>query len=317
MAWRRAPARTRSIRLWQLSLAAVILVAGLVIVVLAPSLLAEPTTVAGVVVILALTVVTLLVPWHRVPRAGVLIVPFVDILAIGLLAYGGDVWFAFLWVFPLAWCASHFRARAMAAALVLVAVIVAIDALAHDPDELSTLRFLVVLLSLTFISLTIHFGARRTREFTHLLRRRTAELEDSLDRVRVQRRRTRQLLDSLDSAVARVGPDGRLLAVNDTYVRLYGVDRADLSRPPTSVEYDARGGTALHAHERPAARAARGERLRDERLWLFDADGVWHVVSASTRPLAAAADDTATTLLVVRDITETVETEAARRSESF
>lgn len=307
-------ARTRSIRLWQLALAAVIVVAGLVIVILAPSLLEAPTTAAGVVVILALTVATLLAPWHRFGRGVVLIVPFIDILAIGLLAYGGDVWFAFLWVFPLAWCASFFRARWVVAALALVAVIVAVDALARGLDEFSTLRFLVVLLSLTFISITIHLGARRTRAFTRLLRRRTAELEDSLEHVRAQRRRTRQLLDGLDSAVAQVDAEGRLLAVNDAYVRLYGVERADLSRPPTSVEYDSRGGAALPASDLAVARGARGERLHDERLWLFDADGAWHVAAASTRPLTGSIDEPATALLVIRDITDAVEAEAARRS---
>ena len=64
-----------------------------------------------------------------------------------------------------------------------------------------------------------------------------------------------QVLNGLDSAIARVDHDGRLLGINDAYVSLYGMDVRDSTRPSTSVEYDARGGTALREADRPAARA--------------------------------------------------------------
>lgn len=306
--------RTRSIWLWQLSLSAVVVVLILAVLVLVPDLLATPTMGAGVAMILALTLVTMVVPWHRASSTLVGLLPLADILAIGLLTFGGDLRFGFLWVFPLAWYASHFRLAWMVSALALVAAIIVFDALTHSPSPFSTLRFLVVLLSLTFISITIYNSARRSAAFTRLLRRQSERLEATLERVRAQERRVNQVLNGLDSAITRVDRDGRLLGVNDAYIALYGIDHRDTSRPATSVEYDDRGGRALRENERLAARAARGEIFSDERLWLYDAEGRWHILSASTRELVSGPVEPDTTLLVVRDVTEAVETENARRS---
>lgn len=310
----RAGARTRSIWLWQLSLAAVVVIVTLAILVLMPALMAQLSIAVGVVTILAMTIAALFVPWDRLGNAAVAVLPIADILAIGLISFGGDLRFGFLWVFPLAWFASHYRLAWMVAALSLVGAIIVGDALAHAPNDFNTLRFLVVLLSMTFISITIYNSARRSRAFTRLLRRQSERLEATLQRTRAQERRVNQMLNGLDSAVARIDREGRLLGINDAYIALYGIDARDPSRPPTSVEYDERGGTALRAQDRPAARAARGELFSDERLWLFDAEGRWHIVSASTRELVHGPAESETTLLVVRDVTEAVEAESARRS---
>lgn len=311
---RRSGARTRSIWLWQLSLAAVVVVVTLAILVLAPQMLGDPTTAVGVALILIVTVVTLTVPWDRVGSTAVALVPLLDIFAIGMLAFGGDLRFSFLWVFPLAWFASHYSVAWMIGGLTIVAGIILLDVFTHTADPFSTLRFMVVQLSLTFISITIYSSARRTAAFTRLLRRQSQRLEVTLERVRAQERRVNQVLNGLDAAIARVDREGRLLGINDAYISLYGIDPRDASRPPTSVEYDERGGTALRRNERPAARAARGELFSDEQLWLFDAEGRWHIVSASTRELVHGPAEPETTLLVIRDVTETVEAEAARRT---
>jgi len=202
----------------------------------------------------------------------------------------------------------------MITGLGLIAAVIVVDALTHAPSAFSTLRFLVVLLSLTFISITIFNSARRSRAFTRLLHRQSQRLEATLGRVRAQERRVNQVLNGLDSGIARVDREGRLLGVNDAYISLYGIDPRDTSRPSTSVEYDERGGTALREHDRTVARAARGEIFADERLWLFDSEGTWHVVSASTRELVHGPAEPETTLLVIRDVTDAVESENARRT---
>ncbi|WP_448232038.1 hypothetical protein [Microbacterium lacticum] len=105
----RTSPRSRSIWLWQLSLAAVIVILTLAIVVLAPEQIAAPTTAAGIALILVFTVMALILPWDRIGRATIAVLPLADILAIGLIAYGDDLRFGYLSVFPLAWLASHFR----------------------------------------------------------------------------------------------------------------------------------------------------------------------------------------------------------------
>lgn len=310
----RTSVRTRSIWLWQLSLAAVVVVLTLAILVLQPGMLSEPATAIGIVWVLALTVIALVIPWEHVGRTGTSLLPIGDILAIGMIGFGQEIQTGYLWVFPLAWFASHYSRAWLAGAIGLVAAIVTVDALTHDPGPASALRIVVLLLSLTFISITIYITAQRSRAFTRLLRRQSARSEATLDRVRAQERRVNQVLNGLDSGIARVDAEGRLIGLNDAYVTLYGLDPRDTSQPGSSVEYDARGGTALRESDRPVARAARGEIFSDQQLWLFDAEGRWHVLSASTRELVRSSSEPRTTLLVVRDVTEAVEAESARRT---
>ena len=79
----RTSVRTRSIWLWQLSLAAVVITLALSILVLKPDALGALSTAIGVVTTLALTVIALVIPWDRIGRGGAAVLPFADIIAIG------------------------------------------------------------------------------------------------------------------------------------------------------------------------------------------------------------------------------------------
>ncbi|MFX7825065.1 hypothetical protein ABTK20_21950, partial [Acinetobacter baumannii] len=74
------------------------------------------------------------------------------------------------------------------------------------------------------------------------------------------------------------------------------------------MEYATLRGEPLPEADRPFARAARGEQFEDERVWLFDAQGDWHALSASTRRLVSS-DEPESTLLIVHDITALIEAE--------
>lgn len=310
----RISARTQSVWLWQLSLAGVVVLIALVTLTIAPELFANATTATGVALVIAMTVIAMVTPWDRAGRTVVALIPLADVLAIGLMAYGSDLRFGFLWIFPVAWFATHYSVRWLCGILTLIAAIIVVDALTHDPSAFSTLRFVVILVSLTFLGITIHTGTHKTRAVTRLLRRQSARLETTLTRVRAQERRVNQMLNGLDAAIARVDQDGRLLGANEALLSLYGLDKRDTSRPGSSVEYDVKGGTALREQDRPFARAARGEHFSDYRLWLFDAEGTWHALTASTRELAHAPTEPETTLLVITDITDAVGADDARRT---
>lgn len=310
----RISARTQSIWLWQISLSGVVVLIALVVLALAPELFTRATMAAGVGLVIVMTVVVMVIPWDRVRRSVVALIPIVNLFAIGLMAFGSDLRFGFLWIFPVAWIATHFSVRWLCGILALIAAMIVVDALLHEPSAFSTLRFVIVIVSLTFLGITIHTGARKTRAVTRLLRRQSSRLEATLTRVRAQERRVIQMLNGLDTAIARVDREGRLLGANESLLSLYGIDRRDTTRPGTSVEYDVQGGSALREQDRLFARAARGELFDDYRLWLFDAEGTWHALAASTRELAHAATEPETTLLAIVDITDAVGADDARRT---
>jgi signal transduction histidine kinase len=304
--------RTRSIWLLQLVLAASVVVTVLAVQALEPSLLAVWTFSAGVGVIIALTAASLVIPWRRLPRSVIMLVPFGDLIGVSFLAFDSELRFGYFWVFPITWIATHFALAALLTALGMVGVVIVVDATLSGLGADSAIRLMVVLLALTFIGLTTFLGARQNRAFRQLLRRQAARLQGTLSRVSGQERRVSQMLNGLDTGIARLSGSGEVLALNDTYVSLYAIDRDDPKRPGGAVEYSALRGDPLPESDRPFARAARGELFEDERVWLFDARGGWHALSASTRRLTPSSDEPESTLLIVHDITALIEAERAR-----
>lgn len=304
--------RTRSVWLLQLVLAASVVVTVLVVQALQPTLFGVWTFSAGVAVVIVLTAVALVVPWQKLPRSAVMLIPFGDLIGIGLLAFGSELRFGFFWVFPITWIATHFALAALVTALGSVGVIILIDATINGPNAFTAMRLIIVMLSLSFIGLTAFLTARQSRAFKQLLRRQASRLQGTLQRVSGQERRVSQMLNGLDTGIARLSATGEVLALNDTYVALYAIDRDEPKRPGGSVEYAALRGEPLPESDRPFVRASRGEQFDDERVWLFDPQGEWHALSTSARRLTPSTDEPESILLIVHDVTALIDAERAR-----
>lgn len=295
-------ARTRSIWLTQLVLAASVVMIGVLVLVLQPEAYSLWTFTVGMLTLIAVTIATLAVPWSWLPRHAVLAVPVIDALAIGLVSNDTELRLAFLWAFPVMWVAMHFRVAYLAGMLALIGVILLVQSAAAPTSQVA-LRAFIGLLSLTFIGITAHLAMRQTRALRRLLRRQAGRLTVALGRASSQERRTLEILNGVDTAVARVSRSGEVLAVNDAYERLYGLDPLDRSLPAKSVEYTELRGMPVPPSARPFARAARGEIFSDYRVWLFTPTGEWRVLSVTAKPLDAPDEDEGSTLLVVHDVT--------------
>ncbi|WP_172825562.1 sensor histidine kinase [Microbacterium pygmaeum] len=304
--------RTRSIWLRQLTLAAVVVVIAVVIAVISPVAFAEPLMLVGIGTLMAVTAATLFIPWGSASPTLIAAVPFADVIGIGIMAFGGDLRMSYLWVFPIAWIAAHYTLVWMISALGLIAAIMVVDGIVHFGNSASVARFVIVLLCLTFIGITIFSTARQTGAFKRLLRRQARRLQYTLDRVSAQERRVTQTLNGLDLAVARVNADGELLSANDAFLALYARDREDPNDPGLAVEYAGFRGEALRDAQRTITRAARGDVLDDERVWLYDPNGQWHTLDITTRPLTAADGEEQSTLIVAQDVTELMRAQRRR-----
>lgn len=294
--------RTRSIWLTQLVLAASVVLLCVLILALDPHLFAQWTFSVGMLALTLLTLATLAIPWSNLPRSAVLTIPFLDAVAIGFVTTGTDLRFGFLWAFPVMWVGMHFRVVYLGVMLALIGGILLVDS-ALAPSDQAALRIFTVLLTLGFIGITAHLAMRQTHALRRLLGRQADRLTVALNRASAQERRTSEILNGVDTGVARLSPSGDVLAVNEAYARLYGLDPLDPSLPARSVEYTELRGMPVPPSARPFARAARGERFTDARVWLFTPDGEWRVLSVTAKPLAASDDEDASTLLVVHDVT--------------
>jgi two-component system, OmpR family, phosphate regulon sensor histidine kinase PhoR len=266
----------------------------------------------GVAIIFLTTILALVLPWSKLPRDLVLILPYGDVLGVASMTLGSDMQFAFFWVFPVIWIATHFRIGALIAVIAAIAVGVLVDSAVSGANDTVALRLMIVTISLLFIGLTTYFTSSQTRAFKQLLRRQAQRMQDTIHRVSAQEQRVSRMLNGLDVGIARIGPDGDVLAINDTYIELYGIDREDYTRPARAVEYSALRGDALAELARPLSRAMRGELFEDERVWLYDAAGAWHALAVTTRPLDGVDGEPASTLLIVHDVSDLIESELAR-----
>lgn len=307
-------ARTRSIWLTQLVLAASVLITAILVMVLEPALFGRWNFLAGTIAVVVITLATLGVPWSRLPAAAVLAVPFADALAIGLMSSGMDLRLGYLWGFPVMWVGMHFRATALAAMLALIGLVLLVES-ALQTGTMAALRAFVVLLSLTFIGITAHLALRRTRSLRRLLRRQAGRLTATLNRHSDQDRRTTEILNGIDTGIAHISDSGAVLAVNDAYSRLYGLDPLNPTLPARSVEYTGLRGMPVPFSERPFARASRGETFSDASVWLFTAGGEWRALSVTAKRLAARGDEESSILLLVHDVTAL--TYAERERERF
>ena len=295
-------ARTRSIWLTQLVLAASVVIISVLVVALEPSLFGAWSFVAGVLAIIVLTVTTLALPWEDLPKESVLAIVFLDTVAIGVMASHTELRFGYLWVFPVMWVAMYFPATVLGGVLATIGVILLVDSTA-DPSSTSALRIFIVLLSLGFIGITAHLAMRQMRALRRVLQRQGRRLAETLERRSEQERRTHEILDGVDAGVARVSLSGSILMVNDAYARLYGLDPLDASLPAKSVEYTGLRGMPVPLSERPLARAARGEIFTDARVWVFTGSAEWRVLSVSSKRLSGSAREDASMLLLAHDVT--------------
>lgn len=295
--------RTTSIWLTQLVLAASVVSITVLVAALQPEMFGTWTFMAGIVAVVAATLFVLAAPWEKWGPTAVLIVIFVDTVAIGLVASNSQLRLGYLWVFPVTWVAMFFPLTALAGVLGTITAILILDAAASVTTSASVLRVFSVLLSLAFIGITAHLALRKTKALRRLLQRQALRLSETLARRSEQERRTSDILNGVDVGVARISLTGSVLMVNAAYARLYALDPLDHTLPPRSVEYSAQRGMVLSPFERPIARAARGETFSDQRVWLFTPAGEWRVLSVDSKRLAASAREDASMLLVAQDVT--------------
>lgn len=310
--------RCRSIWQWQLILALTTVTVAAGAAFLTPALFNEWAFSAGLLTIVAVTAISLGVPWHRIGASGVLVLPVVDAAAVGLLASGANPLLAFLWVFPVAWVATYYSAYALVAILSLVGVssLVRVFLVGITPQEV--INVVILMITIGFVGIIMHVGRARNRASKQLLRAQSMRNGHALRRVTEQKARNQQLVDSLDVGIARVREGGVIEMSNRTFRTLFALDEHAPFQPAAAVEYRSRGGAPVPATETTLARASRGELFSEELVWLFGVDGRWRALNTYTRVVEEDQPASEGILLLVEDVSAQVDPrsnqEATRRT---
>lgn len=308
--------RTPSIWRWQLIFTGGIVAVAVMIAAFSPSTFATPLVVVGFGLVVIVTLATIVIPWDRLPASASIALPMLDALAIGFTSAAPDIRLGFLWVFPVTWLATYFTMAWVFTGIGLISVsLIVFGNHPGDPAHMM-LRVLVVVITLGFLGTTVRIGMQRSRAARRLLERQSEQVNRAATRAETHQQRVVQIIDVLATALVAIGHDGVIQRMNDAYRTLYGRDRFGANLPSPAVEYDDRRGEPLPPDQTVLARAARGESMQDERVWLYDTVGRWRALHVSTQPLAGRSDARRTTLVIIDDVTDALEAAEERRTVS-
>lgn len=305
----------RSVFLSQLLLAGATLVLVVVAMVVRPLTLFSPPYFFGVVLIFFTTGLAAAVPWNRVAKGWIALLPILDILAIALLRQADPLLgTSLLFVFPVIWMSTHFRLRGAVASVALSSVLVwagaTVDIIRSGGGDMLTLA--VVPITLTFVATTTYSTTRRAAAQRDLLTHQSGLFETALQRSRRQERTLDEIFNSVDFGV--VGFDGmaRPTFINRAQREMLARFSPDSGQAAGIVVYMDDRVTPYPEHDRPYQRAVRGESIDRVTVWLGEpgTQQAAHLVSA--RPILDDNGDFDGGVMVSRDVTAEIRAIQAR-----
>jgi two-component system phosphate regulon sensor histidine kinase PhoR len=305
----------RSVILSQLLFGVAFVVVIFTMQVFAPELVAHPLALLGIVGAFVVTGVTISVPWHRLPRATVMLVPVVDILVIGLIRIGEPTsGVGLLWVFPTIWLASYFGLRGAVLAVGLPAMLTWMSEIlsgrVFTPESLPAI--IVLPIALLFVATSSLLTSRRASAQRALMRTQALQLERALRRAKRQEALLAEVLNVVEFGVVRVWRDGRGAIMNRAYGRLYDLDVSDLDAARDAVLLAEDRATQLTGAELPLNRAIAGEEFENVITWTTAGNGDLRAVAVTARSLFDEAGEFDGSVLVARDVTAELRAVRAR-----
>lgn len=297
----------RSVILSQLLFGAVVVVFTFTLLVFVPESAARPLVLAGVGVAFVVTGVTVVIPWHRLPRDLVMLVPVLDIVAVGLMRLGDPAsGVGLLWVFPTLWLASYFGLRGAVVAVSSSATLVWISEIVMGPRAVTagSIPGVVLLpIALLFVATSAVLTSRRTSAQRVLLRTQAGQVERALRRAHRQESLLAEVLNAVDFGVVRLDREGHGAVMNTAYARLYRLDMAEPDAGRLGVAFAEDRVTPLSLDELPFNRAARGDEFDNVITWIPRGGAELAAVAVTARRLYDGDNEPDGSVLVARDVT--------------
>lgn len=299
----------------QLTFAAVLL-AIFVMMLVFESTWGSPLLLFGAVVVTFLSSgVSVLVPWHRLPRRWVMVLPLLDIAVIAALRFDRpDLEFGLLWVFPVIWLSrSHGRFGAvLGVAAVWVSVWFELLFRGLPLSATSIPTFLLLPLVIAFVATSSHFASRRSSAQRALLRKQAELLEGALAHSRSSAELLVQVLDTVDFGVIRIDPAGQITLINQAQSQMpLGLDSSagpSRTAPPLADE----AATRLAPDDSPLQRALRGEEFEAVTVWAGEAGTKRSAFQVTARHLKTTDGHYEGSVVVSRNVTAELSAVRAR-----
>ena len=264
---------------------------------------------AGFLLTVALTVATVVVPWHRLPRVAVGIIPVLDILALGLLRLDdrGSAAAAAI-VVPGLWLARQFGKRGAVTVCVAGLVLMGLPSVLYlGASGVNLSRSLMVPLVAGWVALAVASGLEKINAAYADAAERRAELALAMHTIDEQRRFAEAILDTVDVGLVLLDSSGAYRTLNRRHVdfmRLAYPDGHGGLAGQLGHVYAPDGVTALTRHEMPTYRAAQGEEFHDCRIWVGEDPLARRALSVSARAVRGKDGTFAGAALAYKDVTD-------------
>lgn len=273
----------------------------------------------------ALLLACLLVPWQRFGPLASLVIPVLDLAAIGLSRVAAAEvvpGLGVLSVLPVVWIAAS---QLSPAAIVSVSFLGPLLAglpwcFAAGPEDSPGRSATVVLLALMTlaVALAMQFVRAQLRRQQRRVEAKEAELQALLAESRERERLLNTILDTVDVGIVAIGADGRRLLTNSWQARLEASAATAGPAGPGDPGWEEQllltgrdQATPLPPGRRPLRRAQQGESFADHLVYFGEAPGS-RVVSTGARPLKDDDGGFGGAVVVYNEVTGLVNALAAK-----
>jgi signal transduction histidine kinase len=252
------------------------------------------------------------------PERWTILVPALDIFALGLMRVVGQSTVDIALLFPAIWLGLQFGRRGVVVTVGTVLASFAPAFLIRDPSphergEMAQVLLLSVLCSLV-VAMTAELWQTKVVEAAEAQRMLERAVADSAE----QRRFNEAILNSVDVGLLALDAQGRVHSMNprhQRYMELAYPDGHDGSADQKGYTYAADGFTELAREELPTWRAVHGETLRDYLIWVGEDPGMRRAFAVSVSPFFTPEGDFDGAVLAYHDVTELMT--AARLKDEF
>ncbi|MFC9353646.1 sensor histidine kinase [Arthrobacter sp. NPDC057013] len=304
----------------QLPLSITVLLVVAAAAVFHPETLADPSFRLALLAHTALFVVSVAVPWGRLPKGAYAVIPALDCVAIGFTREAGGPNFnvlSLLLVFPVVWLSVD-RNRAgvvLAVASTVMSTVLPSAALGTPVTQGSMIRTIFLPLVMAAIAVTAHVVAGTLyRQRRTLVRKDEALAETAAESIRRQRLLD-AVLSTVNVAVWVVDQDGRDVLTNRALETDAALSGAALSGPAPSGNqprlFQSDRTTPVPPERFPTARAAGGETFTDELYWAGEGEEM-RAYSVTARTMSSTDGKHAGAVITFAEVTALIRALSAK-----
>ncbi|MHA7269377.1 sensor histidine kinase [Arthrobacter sp. HLT1-20] len=285
-----------------------------------PKSLADPNFVIGLWLQAGILALCVLMPWDKLPRGSFLLIPYLDLIAVGFIRYGSAQYITsagLLVLFPVFWLSASAIARKTAVVsstlgtLLIVWVPLFLGPVPITPELLAKpliFPLMMMAFSVTVVVMTASMDSQR-----RALLRKDTELRNALALSRQREQLLQTVVDTVAVGLVVVDQHGNDQFMNSTQAGIRALALPTNIADPQEKDLllFGYGKVPLTPDARPVRRAILGESFTNYQMWIGEGENS-RAISTTARAMRDEDGSSAGAVIAFHDNTETMAALAAK-----